>query len=94
MLFLLYFFRIIIINIIVTTEFVMIVIIIIIQLLIFYFIIKLWINFIYSINIYNVSISATEPVPLHKVLVVDPLCDQNVENVFAVEKSASILELL
>lgn len=34
--------------------------------------------------------SLSVPVPLHKVLVVDPLCDQNVENVFAVEKSASI----
>lgn len=34
--------------------------------------------------------SLSVPVPLHKVLVVDPLCDQDVENVFAVEKSASI----
>lgn len=30
------------------------------------------------------------PVPLHKVLVVDPLCDQSTEAIFAVEKSASI----
>ena len=34
--------------------------------------------------------SAAVPVPLRKVLVVDPLCDQSVENVFAIEKSASI----
>jgi len=34
--------------------------------------------------------SAAVPVPLRKVLVVDPLCDQSVESVFAIEKSASI----
>lgn len=34
--------------------------------------------------------SAAVPVPLHKVLVVDPLCDTSTENVFAVEKNASI----
>ena len=34
--------------------------------------------------------SAAVPVPLNKVLVVDPLCDTTVENVYAVEKNASI----
>lgn len=34
--------------------------------------------------------SQAVPVPLHKVLVVDPLCDQSTEAIFAVEKSASI----
>jgi hypothetical protein len=34
--------------------------------------------------------SNASPLPINKVLVVDPLCDQQVESVYAVEKSASI----